>query len=63
MYNFQNIMMLFSDINISNISGQGSLDRSVVILGAPGKDGHYNVNGIEEMFLLRDHEALIQMLC
>lgn len=39
-------MMLCSDINISNISGQGSLGRSVeVILGAPGKDGHYNING------------------
>lgn len=38
--------MLCRDINISNINGQGSLDRRVVILGAPGKDGHYNVNGI-----------------
>lgn len=39
-------MMLCSDINISNIHGQGSLDRRVVILGAPGKNGRYNVNGI-----------------
>lgn len=46
MYNFQNILMLHSVNNISDISGQRSFDRSVVIWGVPGKDGGYNPNGI-----------------
>lgn len=46
MYNFQNIFTLHSVSNISNIHGQRSLDRSVVILSVPGKDGRCNLNGI-----------------
>lgn len=38
--------MLCSVNNISNINGQRSLGRSVVILGVPGKHGHYNLDGI-----------------
>lgn len=62
MYNFQNMIRLCGINNISHINGLRSLDRSVVVLGVPGKDGHHNLV-YRRSFFLRNHETLIQILC